>query len=121
GNVGTYRWEFQSESVIAVRRSEVRQVCYETEQRGSKAIERPHANGEGDTRHRPDLQVKRDRGSDALFRRRTRSRKSSNHCGTGQQNLTMHEMKRTAGISGDSERRQRSTMEGAGQLHCYCG
>src|SRR5205823_13495289 len=25
----------------------------------------------------------------------------------------MHEMKRTAGISGDSERRERSTMEGA--------
>jgi len=27
----------------------------------------------------------------------------------------MHEMKRTAGISGDSDGRERSTMEGAGQ------
>jgi hypothetical protein len=33
----------------------------------------------------------------------------------------MHEMKRTAGISGDSDGRERSTMEGAGQLQCYYG
>ena len=29
--------------------------------------------------------------------------------------MTMHEIKRTAGISGDSDGRERSTMEGAGQ------
>src|SRR5438270_1332920 len=119
--MGAYSWDFQSESVVAVRPSEVRQICYETEQRGSEVVERPHANGEGDTRDRPDLQVERDRGGDAVFRRRTRSRKSSNHCRVGQQTLTMHEMKRTAGTSGDSDGRERSTMEGAGQLHCYCG
>ena len=38
-----------------------------------------------------------------------------------EQKVTMHEMKRTAGISADSDGRERSTMEGAGQLHCYCG
>jgi NADPH:quinone reductase and related Zn-dependent oxidoreductases len=37
--------------------------------------------GKADTRHRPDLQVERDRGGDAVFRRRPRSRKSSYHCG----------------------------------------
>jgi Domain of unknown function (DUF4386) len=31
--------------------------------------------------------------------------------------MTMHETKRTAGISGDSDGCERSTMEGAGQLH----
>ncbi len=74
GNVGTCGWDFQSGSVVAVRPSEVRQVCYETGQRGSEVVERPHANGEGDTRHRPDLQVERDRGGDAISGRRTRSR-----------------------------------------------
>src|SRR5437867_10574332 len=58
GNVGTCGWDFQSGSVVAVRPSEVRQVCYETGQRGSEVVERPHANGKGEARHRPDLQVK---------------------------------------------------------------
>ena len=71
--------EFQSGSVVAVRPSEVRHVCYETGQGGSEVVERPHANGEGDTRHRPDLQVERDRGGDAVLRNRARSRKSRNH------------------------------------------
>src|SRR5436309_677241 len=38
-----------------------------------------------------------------------------------EQKVTMHEMKRTAGISADSDGRERSTMEGAGQFHCCCG
>src|SRR6266513_235615 len=77
GNVGAHNWDFKGGSVVAVRPSEVRQVRYETGQRGSEVVERPHANGEGDTRHRPDLQVERARGGDAVFRRRPRARKSS--------------------------------------------
>ncbi len=50
-----------------------------------EVVERPHANGKGDTRHRPDLQVERDRGGDAVFRRRPRARESSNHCGLTKQ------------------------------------
>src|SRR4030095_6971665 len=95
GNVGAYNWGFQSGSVVAVRPSEGRQVYYETGQRGSEVVERPHANGEGDTRHRPDLQVERDRGGDAVFRRRPRAREGSNHRRTGQQTLTMREMNQT--------------------------
>src|ERR1700704_5199743 len=78
---GGYSWEFQSGSVVAVRPSEVRQVCYETEQRGFEVVERPHAIGEGDTRHRPHLQVERDRRSDALLRRRPRPRQARYHGG----------------------------------------
>src|SRR4029450_6449118 len=40
-----------------------------------------HADGQGDARHRPCLQVERDRGGDAVFRRGTRARKSRNHYG----------------------------------------
>jgi NADPH:quinone reductase-like Zn-dependent oxidoreductase len=78
---GAYSWEFQSGSVVAVRPSEVRQLCHETGQRGSEVVERPHANGEGDTRHRPDLQVERDRRGDAVLRNRERSRQNRNRCG----------------------------------------
>src|SRR6266851_5857360 len=81
GIAGACGWDFQSVSVVAVRPSEVRQVYYETEQRGSDRVERPHANGEGDAGHRPDLQVERDRGGDAVSGRRTRSRQSRNQFG----------------------------------------
>src|SRR5207249_11367244 len=91
-NVGACGWDSQSESVIAVRSSEVRQVWYGNEQEGSEVVERPHANGEGDTRHRPQLQVERDRRSDALFRTRARARKSSTRCGL-ERHLTMETTK----------------------------
>ena len=39
------------------------------------------ASRKADTRHRPHLQVERDRGGDAVFRRRPRARKSRHYRG----------------------------------------
>ncbi len=83
GSIVPHRRKFQSIPRIALLAAKVPNVRDDDKTGGPSRAARFDGDRKGDTRHRPDLQVERDRGGDAVSGTRTRARESRHYSRTG--------------------------------------